>query len=350
MNTNTKLKEVYNDSEIIAGSGFTMKSNYILPLVSRMIDEGIINNSAGTVVQMVLQYKHDKENPFPSREELARVLGKSVSYVKKALKSIKDAGILAIEKSGRSNTYSFKPFFALLEKFIVEMKQNKNFDVLISDLLNIKIQKKEEKEEHDFSWSENYSSEKEIVAEEKEEVKDDSEKPEETEEIVLPEKLNTLLKANSVGKEGIEEVKNMYNAYKDRVHEDVFADKIIASVGKNNFSIYFNKCLNNAYRNSEQPKQVQTKSNYQKQGKEEVQPDWFEKDYSVKNTDEPKQKPKQLTEEEKIACASIVELDEIEQHYDIMLGAMPNSINALEKKELIAKKREELNSKVVKDA
>src|SRR5699024_8754092 len=163
INHQNRLTMVYNNNEVITGAGFTMQSNYILPLLARMVDEGIINNSAQTVVQTILQYKHTEENPFPSRDEVARMLGRTVSYVKKALSSIKNAGILLIEKVGRKNTYNFKPFFDLLEKFIVEFKDNKNTDIKIADLLNINVQKEEEQ---DFSWSEDYKDTgKNIVSE-----------------------------------------------------------------------------------------------------------------------------------------------------------------------------------------
>lgn len=333
MNENKKIMEVYNNSEIITGAGYTMKSNYIVPMLSRMVDEGIINNSAETVVQLILQYKHGEENPFPSRNEIARVLGKSVSYVKKALKSIKDAGILAIEKAGRKNTYSFKPFFTLLEKFIVELKQNGNYEVKISDLLNVKVQKKEE---HDFSWSENYTGEKEIVAEEPKKEVVDKGQPEEV--VVLPEKLTALLKSNEVDDEGINFVEKKYTAYKDALHVDVFAEKINASVGKTNFIKFFRTCIDNAYINNEQPKQVPSKNNYQNnQSKQptrkEIVPDWFE------DRDKPK---KRATMEELISRASVEELAEYEKSSIALLELAPNNKSALQNKEWIEKRKEVL--------
>src|SRR5690606_27041655 len=114
-NENKQLKAVYNGNETIINAGFTMQSNYVLPVLARMVKEKILLQSGMDVVQAILSFKHTEDNPFPSRETLALYLGKGIDYVKKALKSIKEAGILPTKKAGRKNTYDFKPFFALLE-------------------------------------------------------------------------------------------------------------------------------------------------------------------------------------------------------------------------------------------
>jgi DNA-binding MarR family transcriptional regulator len=258
MNENKKLNLIYNNNSVIVSAGFTMKSNYIVPLLSRMVDEGLINKSAETVVQFILQYKHGAENPFPSRDEIARVLGKSVSYVKKALKSIKDAGILFIEKVGRKNTYNFKPFFALLEKFIVEIKEKHNYDVKISELLNVKVDKKEDQ---DFSWTENYDSEKETASEETAEEKEEGKTEDQSEKVIptiekLPESIQKVIKLYNIDEKGIVAICEAYNTYGKELPEKVYIDKILCSVGKNSFENYFKACIVNASSNNEQSKQI----------------------------------------------------------------------------------------------
>src|SRR5699024_664821 len=150
---NKRLQMVYNNNQVIMDAGYTMQSNYILPVLSRMVDEKIINISAQTVVQTILTYKHTEDNPFPSRDEIALRLGKSISYVKKALSSIYNAGILIAEKKekdARGNTYNFAPFFALVEKFIIEFKEKKNIAVKIKDLIDTHIVNKPVES---FEWS-----------------------------------------------------------------------------------------------------------------------------------------------------------------------------------------------------
>lgn len=285
--TNNRLNMVYNGNETIMNAGFTMKSNFALPLLSRMVDEGLINHSASTVVQTILQYKHTEDNPFPSRDEIARLLGKSVSYVKKALNSIKDAGVLAIEKAGRNNTYSFKPFFSLLEKFIVEYKDNKNYKVKISELLNVSVQKKEEQ---DFSWSENYTGEKEVIKDE--EVSEFSVEEKE-DDIQLPEEIMNTALHNEVNDTGMKAIEKAYNTYSGKIDDIIFMEKISYASYKDNFINYFNTCIANAYINKEQPKQKSSKqkgypNNNIKQTNKEVIPEWFEdKDKSKKYKSNP---------------------------------------------------------------
>jgi hypothetical protein len=300
----SRLNLVYNNSEVIINAGFTMQSNYIVPMLSRMIDEGIINYSAQTLVQTILSYKHTEENPFPSRDELARVLGKSVSYVKKGLKSITEAGILAIEKAGRKNTYSFKPFFALLEKFIIEYKQNKNYDVKIADLMNVKVQKKEA---GSFEWSEEYAGEKEIVPAEETE----SPVEEVVEEVVpvLPEEISKVTEVYGVDAEGIEAIEKAYTAYSGKLKDAVFIEKIIASVGKKGFVNYFNRCITTAYTNNEQPKQAPVqKGGYaphhdmtRKPIRKEILPEWMDENYDAEEARKKNEKQKREELVERIA-------------------------------------------------
>jgi biotin operon repressor len=315
--SNLQLEKVYNGNETIINAGFTMQSNYIVPLLSRMVDEGLLNQAGYTLVQTILSYKHTEENPFPSREELARLLGKSVEYVKKGLKSIKEAGILAIVKMGRRNTYDFKPFFALLEKFIIELKEKNNYTVKVSELLNVKVEKKEEK---DFSWTEQYKNNKnEIVPVEpvQEEVG-----------ATLPEELKKVLNVYEVDVEGVKAVEKAYNEYKGKLDIAIFAEKIVASVGKKDFVKYFNKCITNAYTSGEKPKQVHTQNEYAPNGRriirKEVTPDWL-KDYWKENFGEGKEtsseevKNDYKTIEEVIANSTMEELYEQKEQYENLL-------------------------------
>jgi hypothetical protein len=287
-NEKTQLQKVYNNNERIINAGFMMQSNYILPVLSRMKGEGLINDAGATVVQAILSFKHTEENPFPTRETIAMYLGKGIDYVKKALKSIKKSGVLAIEKSGRKSTYNFKPFFALIEKFIVEFKEKKNFAVKITDLLKAKVQPKEEK---DFSWSEEYNSEKEVVAAEPTE-----EVQEEVEEVVpsLPEGIAKVAEVYNVDTKGMEAIEKAYNAYSDKLHDNIFIEKITASVGKNGFANYFTKCITNAFINNEQPEQAaapksSNKGYNRKVVREEQVPEWLNnesKKEETNNTDD----------------------------------------------------------------
>jgi biotin operon repressor len=317
--SNLQLEKVYNGSEVIINAGFTMQSNYIVPLLSRMVDEGLINQAGYTLVQTILSYKHTEENPFPSREELARLLGKSVEYVKKGLKSIKEAGILAIVKMGRRNTYDFKPFFTLLEKFIVELKEKNNYNVKISELLNVKVEKKEEK---DFSWTEQYkNNKKEVVPAEpvQEEVK---------EEVgsTLPEELKKVLNVHEIDSEGVKAVEIAYNEYKDKLEIAVFAEKIVASVDKKDFVKYFNKCITNAFVNGEKPKQVSKQNDYAPNGmkiiRREAKPYWFDKYENMyfgetEKQEEPKEEHKTI--EQEIAESTVEQLHEKKQEYGGLL-------------------------------
>lgn len=277
-NTN-RLKMVYNDNQVIMDAGFTMQSNYILPVLSRMVDEGLLLVSGQTVIQAILSFKHTEDNPYPTRDTLARLLGKSVSYIRKALKSISDAGLLLYEKSGRNNTYNFKPFFSLLERFITEFRTKKNFTIKIKDLM---LFTKGNKEEKDFSWTEDIKEEE--VAEVTEEVIE-----EEIVEVSLPDKIVTVLKSNNICNEGIEAVTIKYTAYKDKLDEKLFMQKISASAGKKNFIAFFNTCIDNAYINDEKPMEKTASNNQNNSGKVEMIPEWFNKEYGIDAKNKPKE-------------------------------------------------------------
>lgn len=323
---NHHIEKIYNGREIIINAGFTMQSNYIVPLLSRMVDEGLLNQAGYTLVQAILSYKHTEENPFPSREELARLLGKSLEYVKKGLKAIKQAGIILIEKVGRRNTYNFKPFFTLLEKFIIEFKEKKNYDVKISELLNIKVEKKVEKtEEKDFSWAEQYKdNQKEAVPSEP--VQEVEPVKEEVKEVgsTLPEELKKVLTVHGVDSEGVKAVEIAYNEYKDKLEVAVFAEKIIASVGKKDFSSYFNVCITNAYINGEKPKQVYTQNEYTPNGRitirKEAEPDWMKGFFKERFGEEKETSSEEVNNEYKT-----IEDEEVKNEYKTIEEVIANS-------------------------
>jgi hypothetical protein len=295
---NKQLKAVYNGSETIINAGFTMQSNFVVPVLNRMKLEELINDAGATVVQAILSFKHTEACPYPTTKTIASYLGTGEDYVKKALKSIRKSGILIIkkvinEKTGkesRNSKYDFAPFFALIEKFIVEFKHKKNIAVKIADLLKVKVQKKvkiKKKETKDFSWSENYDSETEVVVEKViEEVAEEVVVP------VLPEKLQKLLEANKVSEAGILAVETKYTAYAGEVDDKIFVQKILASVGKDNFISFFNKCIDNAYVNGEKPQETAPASKgYAPKGKvtrTELLPDWFDEYEKESKQPEPK--------------------------------------------------------------
>lgn len=264
-----RLHLIYNGNEKIMNAGFTMQSRYILPVLARMVEEGIIIQSAKDVIQAIFSYKHTEANPYPSRKEIACYLGKSESYVKKALKSIKDAGILIFEKVGRKSTYNFKPFFSLLEKFIIEFKDKKNVKVKIADLLNIKVVKKSKSSDKLQKIHEKYKVEKTI---EKIETVQEEQQPVE-EKVVLPEPIKRAIKVYSVDASGIEAIEKSYAMYKDELDVRIFVDKIIASTDKSKFAEYYTKCINNAYINGEVPSE--SKKGNKKPIRDEKLPEWF---------------------------------------------------------------------------
>lgn len=342
---NKQLKAVYNGSEVIISSGFTMQSNYVLPVLTRMIDEKLINKAGAEVVQAILSFKHTEEMPYPTRETVAELLGKTVDYVKKALKSIKETGILAVVKSGRKSKYDFKPFFALLEKFIVEFKQKKNKEVKISDLLKMKAVKKEAK---DFNWSEEYKdAEKEVVP--TEDVQEEG-ASEASEPVVLPEELTKVMEVYGITSEGVQAVQNAYTAYSGKLEVAVFVEKIVASKDKKNFVNYFEKCITTAYVNGEQPSQApvqQTGSSYANSFRTPVRteklPEWLEEN---KRVEEAKKNGTYVAPEKPKTTSELIEeattheeLDVVEAEIQSWLKMIPNHIQGNEEMEMIKEKR-----------
>ena len=272
---NKKILEVYNNSEVIAGSGYTMKNNYIVPLVERMIAEKIIKRKAGTVLQIILQYKHGKDNPFPSQSEVAKLLGRSISYVKQAVSSIASAGLLKISKIGRSNSYNFQPFFDLLERFILEYKYNGNVGIKISELLNASVEKTEIQ---DFTWTNEYKGEKESVKNVSKKVNNPVTEEVEESNVILPESILNVCKLHKIDSKGMDAIESSYDIFGEELHDDIFIEKINVSAGKENFVHYYNSCIINASKNKEKPNQVATKPIQKKANRDSNEPvlDWFE--------------------------------------------------------------------------
>ena len=277
MEKNVQLNAVYNGNQTIIEAGFGMVSNYIVPMLNRMRLEKILTTSACAVVQTILSHKHTAKNPFPARETIAEMLGIDIETVSKALKSIRKAGILNIlkvidEKTGlekKNNMYDFKPFFAVLEKFIIEFKYNKNKDVKIADLMSIQVEKKECK--RDFSAIKPAPS----VA-----VQDAPQAVEEVPVVVLPEVISNTLNTLQINAEGIQAVQTAYTKLGAEVSAEMFVEKIVASKAKKNFTSYFTICIQNAYNNKEvvAPKS----SGGRKVTREETKPEWFDKAQDAK--------------------------------------------------------------------
>lgn len=324
---NERLAKVYNGNIKIMEAGFTMLSNYINPLLARMVDEKILTPSAQTIIPVILSYKHTENNPFPSREELGRLLDKSVKAIGNALKAVTDSGILAIKKVGRKNTYDFTPLFDLLEKFIIEMVDKKNYKVKIADLMKVKVVKKK-KSTTDFDEVKKKASEKELVPAEGEEVPVESVEEEKEPEVVLPEEIKKVILAYGIDEAGQEAIGQAYSAYGEHLDVKVFIDKIVASAMKKDFVNYFMKCITNAYKNDEQPQETPVQK--QKEGfapngrkivRKEVVPMWLGDKEEQKEA-----KKENLSYEELIEQAETLEdLKEVEEGIKLMFALSPDS-------------------------
>jgi DNA-binding transcriptional ArsR family regulator len=271
---NKQLMKVYNGNEVIAGAGFTMQSNYIVPLLTRMKNEGLISASGSTLIQTILSYKHTEENPYPSIELLMQVLDYSKSTVKKGLASIKDTGLVPVVKQGRKNTYDFTPFFELLTKFIEEFKK-KNFVVKVADLIKKKVVRK--KSETDFSKLK--KGEETVIIDTNEATEE--EVIEEAVVPALPEKIEKVLLANKVSEQDQEAVAELYAIYSGDLDDRLFIQKIVTSAQKKNFIKFFSTCITNAYANNEQPQEAPVQSPYKSKGtskptRTEMLPNWFD--------------------------------------------------------------------------
>lgn len=285
---NVQLNKLYNGNQTIVNSPYTMQSNLLVPMLARMVNEKLIPQKSMDVIQAILSFKHTESNPFPTYKTIARLLGKSEIYVRQAVAAIKKIGILGVKKGKEklNNEYDFTPFFELLEKFIIKYNESKDGVIKVADLLKMKVVKKSEKK--DFSWSEKYKDEeKEVVpTEPAETVEDASEEAEEVPEVTLPDDINKVLTAYSVQPEGVQAVKNAYVAFSGKLVNEIFIEKIMASLDKKDFVNYFTKCITTAYTSNEQPKQQQPvqqpntfKPAYSRnKAKSEVTPEWFEED------------------------------------------------------------------------
>ncbi|CDQ21695.1 hypothetical protein [Halobacillus karajensis] len=261
------IQKVYNGKNTIIDAGFTMKSNYILPMLTRMVDEKIITRASKDVIQIILQYKHTEKAPFPSYDQIAEMLNKSNVWVKKAVQAIKKAGVLFVTNPKKVNTYDFSPLFELLEKFIVEFVHNENKSVKVLDLMKKKFV--QPKKENDFSWTEEYKEDQQ----DQEDVQEEKPEP----EVVLPTKIRKLIEVNGVSEEGIEAIKKSYASYSGELDDKIFMDKISVSSSKKNFVAYYKKCIDSAYVNGEQPTEEPEQQPAPKKQTEstEVIPTWF---------------------------------------------------------------------------
>jgi hypothetical protein len=283
--TYSKLQLVYNNNETIISNGFTMTSNFITPLLHRMKNEKILNSIGFSLVQIILSHKHTSENPFPSVRVMSELLAVTEKNIKDGIKAIKEAGILAISKVGRKNTYDFTPFFELLEKFIVEYKSG-NKSVNVSDLMKKKVVRK--KSETDFSTVK--KGEETVIIDTNEETIE--EVAEEVVHTTLTDKIEKVLKANKVSEQDSQAVAELYEAYGEDLGETLFIEKIMVAGSKDNFLKFFKVCINNAFKNGEKPQEAPVTASKTKSGtkapiRTEKLPTWFDgEENKVKETTE----------------------------------------------------------------
>lgn len=346
---NKTLHAVYNGNETITSYGFTMTSPYINHLLSRMRKEGLLTVLACEVVRDIFSHKFTEKNPYPTQETLARNFDVDAKSIRNAVASIKKAGIILITKvinpktgkESRNNQYDFTPFFELLEKFIIEVKEKGNFKVKIAELMNIVVEKKESKT--DFSELPKVESKVTKVEEENapsKSVQEDVQDVLEEEEVKLPSILLNTCKVLKLDDKGMKAVKDAYTIYGETVSETIFVQKLHSAHGKKNFESYYLKCVTNAHANNEQPAsspapQNSNRTNQYKNasGREDIVPEWFGK----------KEEPK-VDIEDRIAMMEMEELLKCEAKYDGVLELIPNSESALRIKALIMKRKAELSA------
>lgn len=262
MTENIKLNAVYNGNQTIIESGFTMLSKYFVPFTYRLVKEKVIKNMSQSLILTIFSYKHTENNPYPSNEELARMLDVNVKSISPALTNLAASGIINIKKSKRKNVYDFSPLFSSLEKFIIEYKSgNTSVSVkqIIKDVLN-KVVPGKQKEESNFKWTKEYEGKKEVATKEVEP------------KVVLPKSIQKAIDEHKINVFGIAAIEDAYSTYGTSLHESIYVKKIEASIGKDNFSKYFAACIETAYTNNEQP--VKQQAPKKKTGKKEIVPGW----------------------------------------------------------------------------
>lgn len=342
---NKQLHAVYNGNETIINSGFTMMSNYVVPVLNRLKVEGIITESALVVMQSIFSFKHTEANPYPTFSKIAKHLGYKEVTVKSAVASIKKAGILGVSKmvdkvtgrTLRNNEYDFTPFFNLVEKFIVEFVQNNNADVKISDLLGVIIKKKK-KSTKDFSSIEKVETEVTKTTP-SETLQDAPQAIEEEPQPTLPDSILNAISACKIDAEGISAIETAY-AMK-MLDDSVIISKIFASKESKKFASYFNVCIRKAIENKEKPEDTPAPNNagqpyYKKSTREDIEPEWWEESQKKKEERPPEPKVIEIHE------MTMEQLLEKEEDVDKRLNIIPDHVQSLADKELIEARKLEL--------
>lgn len=262
----------YDGLEVLENSskygGYTQITNYSNAFAYRIGNAGIVSVERMLLAMDMLTFRHNGESPFTSQDTFAKRFGCSVKSIKAAIKDLKDSCLINVSKSGRKNVYDLSPLLKCLASFVEHI--HNGVDVCIKTLV------------------------KKVLAGEyvPEMVKEEEKKPEPVFDEIITNELDKL------SEEDRKSSVFLIEKHKHKMSSESIAFYIEGAVGKERFGGYLRTCLENGSdedvrkrkEESAKPK-PKSKQQYSKNPvRQEMNPDWLQKQKEENETKEEQRK------------------------------------------------------------
>jgi DNA-binding transcriptional regulator YhcF (GntR family) len=134
-----RRSDVWNGSQAILDAQYLMLPHGVAGFLRRLSKENILSADYGLVFEIILEHKHDRENPFPSQEVLAKKAGISVDAVGQAIAHLTACGLIRKVKKpkGKGVSYDIQPFIEKFERFLAQYTKENGYKVDVRALFTV---------------------------------------------------------------------------------------------------------------------------------------------------------------------------------------------------------------------
>lgn len=132
----SNLNLIYENIDVLVnGRNFRVLPMEIFCFMEYIEDAGILSANRLNKAFIILAFKHDEKNPFPSHQLLMRMFNKGKRAITNAISDIVKSGLFINEKGKygldkRKNTYNVSPFLNLLGLFVEAFREGRDIDIM----------------------------------------------------------------------------------------------------------------------------------------------------------------------------------------------------------------------------
>lgn len=126
---------VWNNSQAILDAQYLMLPHGVLGFFRRLSKENILSADYGLIFLLILEHKHDENNPFPSQELLAKKAGLHPRKIAEAIGQLVACGLIRkVKREGKGIEYDIQPFIYKFERFLEQYTRENNYNVDVKAL------------------------------------------------------------------------------------------------------------------------------------------------------------------------------------------------------------------------